>query len=61
MDTLLNVEMSKARSDEMERVARRRNGHEWPDDGLPPRTESHEENHGSLHPAAVLARVFSWR
>jgi len=59
MDTLLNLELSEARRHDMERTAQLRRRYNWPDDGLPARGE--EPANGSLHPAAVLARIISWR
>ena len=59
MNTLLNLEMTEARRHDMERTAGTRRQHDWPDDGLPPRTT--EADRGSLHPTAVLARLISWR
>ena len=53
MDPRLNVEMSQQRQIELRRRARTR----WPDDGLPPRHSKGGER--SLHPAAVLASLFS--
>ena len=59
MNTLLNLEMNEARRHDMERTAQLRHRHEWPDDGLPPRTD--EADRGPLHPTAVLARLLTWR
>ena len=44
MNTLLNLEITEARRHDMERTAQFRHRHEWPDDGLPPRTA--EEDRG---------------
>jgi hypothetical protein len=62
MDSRLTLEKVEARRSELQRhaeVARRT--HEWPDDGLPPRTNGAPKRNTALHPTAVLASLLTWR
>jgi hypothetical protein len=61
VDSRLTLEKVEARRSELQRhaeAARRR--HEWPDDGLPPRTNGRRRS-TALHPTAVLASLLTWR